>query len=45
MDLDFLIESAAAAADDGDDPPVQENDIRTSPKHNFGSNPDCAESG
>lgn len=41
MGLDFLIESVFVA----DGPPVQENDIRTSPKHEFGSNPDKAESG
>lgn len=43
MDLVFLIESVVLAADDPLS--VQENDKRTSPKHNFGSNPDCADSG
>lgn len=42
MGLGFLIESILLAVVD---PPVQENDIRTSPKHTFGSNPDNAESG
>lgn len=44
MGLVFLIGSIFAAAID-DEPPVQENDIKTSPKHRFGSNPDCDESG
>lgn len=41
--FDFLIESIFV--DDPPAPPVQENDIRTSPKHKFGSNPAKAESG
>lgn len=41
MGLAFLIESVLTV----DDPPVQENDIKTSPKHKFGSNPDNADRG
>lgn len=39
-DFAFLIESALAAVE----PPVQENDIKTSPKHRFGSKPDSDDS-
>lgn len=41
--LAFLIESIFV--DDDPPPPFQENDIKTSPKHKFGSNPDSADSG
>lgn len=43
IDFVFLIESRFAAFEPP--PPVQENDIKTSPKHWFGSKPDWDESG
>lgn len=42
IDFDFLAGSVVVVVDE---PPVQANDINTSPKHKFGSNPDCDESG